>query len=197
MSEEPDTPPRNRRRMVKAALMSLLGLLIVVVAYGLLQKPNGTPAPRAAGAGSPVSSAAPADPVVVSEAAIKGDIAAGRPVVLLFMATGCTSCAEAALGLTSAAGTVNHATAPANRVLLVGVDIASSDDPQTLGAFVSQAQLASLPITWTVDTDGSLAAQYQDQSLDETVGVVNDRVRFHNPSQVDAGQLQRQLRELL
>ena len=82
-------------------------------------------------------------------------------------------------------------------MLLVGVDVASSDDPQALSAFVSEAGLAALPISWTVDSDGSLAAQYQDQSLDETVGLVNDRVRFHNPSQVDAGQLQRQLRELL
>lgn len=197
MSEEPDTPRRSGRPLPKGALLSLLGLLIVVVAYGLLQKPNGATAPRASGAGSPVSRTAPADPVVVSEAAVKGDIAVGRPVVLLFMATGCSSCAEAALGLTSAARPVNQATRPANRVLLVGVDIASSDDLQTLGAFVSEAQLAELPITWTVDSDGSLATQYQDQTLDETVGLVNDQVRFHNPSWVDTGQLQRQLRALL
>ena len=120
MSEQPDSPRRSGRRLLPTALLSLLSVLVLVVAYGLLHKPNGASAPRTAGAGSPAPATPAADPVVVSEASIKQDIAAGKPMVLLFMATGCTSCGAAAMSVTTGAQTVNQARTASNKVLLGG-----------------------------------------------------------------------------
>lgn len=107
-----------------------------------------------------------------------------HPVVLLFMATGCESCAAEAHELVTANGDPP--------VQLIGVDVAP-DDSGALTQFLDAAGLSVLPFAWTIDTDGSLSRQFSVQALEQTVGVVGGVVRFTNASAADASELRTQI----
>ena len=172
--------------MRPTALIWLLGVALVGCgrASGIGSASSGAPT------GAPVTASIAAGvPTVVDESTVDKTLQSGKATVLLFMATGCSSCAAQATALAAAGG--GHET-----VQLVGVDISGADDAATLRSFVADAQLGSLPITWTVDRDGHLALRYQVQALDETVGLINGTVHFHNASSVDAAQLRRQIEGL-
>jgi len=172
--------------MRTAALVLALGWLLA--ACGASSASAGTSSPgHREGSAAPAKPAA-AGPSIVDEAAVRQVLAARTPSVLLFMATGCSSCAAQATALVTAAEGRN--------VRLIGVDLSFADDPSTLRSFLEDAQLGSLPIIWTIDRDQRLDQLYQVQTLDETVGVVAGAVRFHNPSAADAGQLRQQIARL-
>jgi thiol-disulfide isomerase/thioredoxin len=114
---------------------------------------------------------------------------AGEPVVYLFTAPGCASCAAEAQALASAA----HGR-PA--VQLVGVDLAN-DQPGDFAAYVDAIGLGDSPFLWTVDEDGSLARRFGVVNLSSTVFVDGaGNVRFLNPGPVDAATLSTQLSQL-
>lgn len=180
-----------RRWLLASALAPALALAGCGGSSGLAQSP-------ATGAGSTNSASAntapraPADVAttahLVDPASVHQLLQSGQRVVLLFMATGCTSCAAEAHELAAA-------TAGASQVKVVGVDMAP-DDSRALTAFLDAAGVSSYPFTWTIDKDGSLAQQFNVQALSQTVGVVRGSVRFSNVSEADANQLRRQLASL-
>jgi hypothetical protein len=161
--------------MTRTAL-AIIPALCVAACGGGAASP-GASSPVREGAPAALRAAAPSGPVVVDEAPVRGVIRAGKQVVLLFMATGCSSCAAQASALV--AGAAGHA------VQLVGVDVSAADDRSTLRTFLHDAGLESL--------DQSLDQRYQVQALDETAGLAGGTVRFHNPSSVDAGRLHQQI----
>lgn len=130
-----------------------------------------------------------AAPQVLPIASVEHDIASGKPVVLLFMAPGCASCAAEAKAATSAAG--SHP-----GVDVVGVDMLSSDTPTELGSFLSATTLDALPMSWTIDVSGTLAARYNVVNLGATVGLVHGTVHFHNVADADGALLSSQIANL-
>lgn len=128
---------------------------------------------------------------IVPASTLQARLAAHQPTVLLFMATGCTSCAAQAAQL-------RKALASYPEVQAVGVDIVPQDTPSILGSFLDAQDLADAPFLWMIDADGSLVSRYQVAALDATVGI--DRqgaVRFRNPGPADATTLAAQLAALL
>lgn len=115
--------------------------------------------------------------------------AAGRPVVYLFTAPGCESCAAEARALATAAQ--GHP-----QVQLVGVDL-SNDSPAAFASYVAAVGLADGPFAWTIDQDGSLARRFGIASLSSTVMIdAGGRVRFINHGGRDAPTLSAQLGQL-
>lgn len=113
-----------------------------------------------------------------------------RLTVLLFMATGCASCAAQVADLQQAM--VGH-----SGIQVIGIDIVSFDNPTILRSFLEAQDLDKAPFLWTIDTDGSVLAKYGVQQLDATIGI--DRtgvVRFRNPGPADPTQLGGQLAAL-
>jgi len=127
-----------------------------------------------------------AAPRVVSAAAVHQEIGSGRPVVLLFMATGCESCAAEAKSLAAALSGRGD-------VHAFGVDMAGSDDTATLRSFLADVGVGSLPIGWTVDTGNAFAQRYGIKALSATVGLADGRVRFVNQAGVPGSMLRRQI----
>jgi peroxiredoxin len=114
---------------------------------------------------------------------------AGKPVVYLFTAPGCASCAAEAQALASAA----HGRPG---VQLVGVDL-SNDQPGDFATYVDAIGLGDSPFLWTVDQDGSLARRFGVVNLSSTVFLDGaGKVRFLNPGAVDAPTLSTQLSQL-
>ena len=127
-------------------------------------------------------------PVVLPLASIQQTVA-GKPVVYLFTAPGCASCADQAQALATAA----HGRPS---VQLVGVDL-SNDNPADFVAYISAIGLAESVFMWTVDQDGSLARRYGIVSLSSSVFISSDgHVRFVNSGPQDAQTLDAQLGQL-
>lgn len=127
-------------------------------------------------------------PEVVELASVQRQVE-GKPVVYLFTAPGCASCAAQARALVEAA----HSR---STVQLVGVDL-SNDSPGGFAAYIRRIGLAGSPFVWTIDEDGTLARQYGIVNLSSTVFIGSDgKVRFTNPGPTAATTLSGQLRQL-
>ena len=144
--------------------------------------------PRSAGGAT--GGSAPLASRIVPASTLQARLAAHEPTVLLFIATGCSSCA-------AQAGQLRQALASYPGVQAIGVDIASQDTPSILSSFLDAQDLAAAPFLWTIDTDGALVSRYQVAALGATVGI--DRqgaVSFRNPEPADVKQLGAQLAAL-
>ena len=167
------------------------GVALIFVALSLAAcGPAATRSSHSSG-GGPSSGSAPLASRIVPASTLQARLAAHEPTVLLFMATGCSSCAAQTSQL-------RRALASYPGVQAIGVDIASQDTPSILGSFLDAQDLADAPFLWTIDTDGALVSRYQVAALGATVGI--DRqgaVSFRNPDAADATQLSAQLAALV
>lgn len=112
-----------------------------------------------------------------------------KPVVYLFTAPGCASCADQAHAL---------ATAAQGRpsVQLVGVDLIN-DKPSDFAAYVSAIGLAESRFIWTIDQDGGLARRFGIVNLSSSAFIASDgHVRFVNSGPQDPSTLGTQLGQL-
>ncbi len=175
-----------------ARTMSPARLAAVPVVAALLLSacggnPSGSSATPATGSNT---GSAPLASRILPASALPARLAAHRPTVLLFMATGCASCAAQVADLQQAM--VGH-----SGVQVIGIDIVSFDSPTILRSFLEAKDLDKAPFLWTIDTDGSVLSRYGVQQLDATIGI--DRtgvVRFRNPGPADSAQLGGQLADL-
>jgi thiol-disulfide isomerase/thioredoxin len=134
----------------------------------------------------PASAAAGPNIVPLAEAERQ---VAGKPVVYLFTAPGCVSCAAEARALASAARS-------RPQVQLVGVDL-RNDSPANFASYVAAIGLGNSPFVWTIDQDGSLARLFGIASLSSTVFVDSGgKVRFTNSGDQDEQTLSAQLSQL-
>jgi len=125
---------------------------------------------------------------VLPLAAVENNIA-GKPVVYLFTAPGCASCADQAQALATAARARSS-------IQLVGVDL-TNDKPADFAAYVTAIGLAQSRLMWTIDQAGALARRYGVVSLSSSVFVTSDgQVRFVNSAPQDAQTLAAQLSQL-
>lgn len=114
---------------------------------------------------------------------------AGKPVVFLFRAPGCVSCADQAQALATAA----HGRAS---VQLVGVDLID-DKPVEFAGYIRAIGLAGSQFIWTIDKGGSLARLYGIVSLSSSVFIASDgKIRFLNSGPQDPQTLASQLGQL-
>ena len=158
---------------MKLRLVSLAFLAVIASACGAATT---APATRSSG------------PVVVPLASVQHQVA-GKPVVYLFTAPGCASCADQARALATAA----HSRPS---VQLVGVDL-TNDNATDFAAYITAIGLADSQFMWTVDQDGSLARRFGIVSLSSSVFISSDgRVRFINSGPQDAQTLSAQLGQL-
>lgn len=191
-------PVARGRRGLLAALG--VGASLAVGACAPCCGPSGVA--RAVAGGPSPSSTAGAGPRAISVGAtritfgqvIPPDAARGllqrpQPVLLFFMATGCASCVADALAITTALS-------GAPPMVVLAVDLVSSDSPTDLSQFLDGAALRRFPFVWTVDRDGRLAQRYGIQALGEVVAVAGGRVLFHDAPGVAPEQLRGQLRGL-
>lgn len=126
---------------------------------------------------------------VTSLASVQKEVA-GKPVVYLFTAPGCQSCADQAQALAAAA----H---DRPSVQLVGVDL-TNNNSSDFAAYISSIGLATSRFIWTIDTDGGLARRYGIVSLSSSVLVSSDgTVRFINSGPQDEQTLDAQLGQLI
>jgi peroxiredoxin len=104
----------------------------------------------------------------------------GHPVVLYFIATTCTTCAQGSQQLAQVMQTANVRGAQA-----LAIDVNPGDRPADLQAFVqSVGQPASTTLQWGIDPNGTIATAYGLQTL-ETMVVTNTHgqivARSNNP----------------
>lgn len=127
-------------------------------------------------------------PLVLPLASVQRQVA-GKPVVYLFTAPGCASCADQAQALATAAHSRTS-------VLLVGVDI-TNNKPSDFAAYIRSIGLAESQFIWTIDQDGGLARRYGIVILSSSVFIGSDgQVRFVNSGPQDAQTLAAQLGQL-
>ncbi len=165
------------------------GVVLVVAALSLAAcGPAATSSSH--GSGSGPSGSAPLASRILPVSALEPKLAHG-PTVLIFMATGCASCA-------ADVGQLRQALASYPGVQAVGIDISTQDTAAELASFLDNKDLADAPLLWTIDTDGSLVSRYQMAMLDATVGI--DRhgvIAFRNDAPADAAKLVSQLAALV
>ena len=172
------TPP------VRRGAAALIAVALSLAACGPAVTRSSSGSASAAHSGS-----APLASRILPASALQPQLAHG-PTVLIFIATGCVSCA-------ADVGQLRQALASYPGVQAVGVDIVAHDTPTDLANFLESQDLSDAPLLWTIDTDRSLVARYQMATLDATVGI--DRhgvVVFRNPSPADAATLASQLSAL-
>lgn len=134
------------------------------------------------------TSAGARPPKVVPLASVEQKVA-GKPVVYLFTAPSCESCAEEARALAAAAR-------GRPSLQLVGVDL-TNDKPADFAAYVTAIGLAQSRFMWTIDQDGALARRFGVLSLSSSVFATSDgQVRFVNSGPQDARTLAVQLGQL-
>jgi hypothetical protein len=163
---------------------------VVVVAALILAACGPAATNSSHGSGSGPSRSARLVSRILPVSALQPQLAHG-PTVLIFMATGCVSCA-------ADVGQLRQALASYPGVQAVGIDIVPQDSPAVLASFLDSQDLTDAPLLWAIDTDGSLVARYQMAMLDATVGI--DRhgvIAFRNPAPVDAATLASQLAALV
>lgn len=173
---------RDARRIRGAVVILFVALSLVACAPAATRSSHGN------GAGSP-GGFAPLGSRILPASALQPKLA-HKATVLIFIATGCVSCA-------ADVGQLRQALASYPGVQAVGVDIVAQDTPAELANFLDSQDLSDAPLLWTIDTDGSLVARYQMATLDATVGI--DRhgvVIFRNPFPADAATLASQLSAL-
>ena len=156
-----------------------LGLISLAFLAAFAAACGATSAPAARSAG----------PVVLPLASVQRQVA-GKPVVYLFTAPGCASCADQAQAL----ATAEHGRAS---VQLVGVDLIN-DKPVDFASYIRAIGLAGSQFMWTIDKDGSLARLYGIVSLSSSVFIASDgKVRFVNSGPQDPQTLASQLSQLV
>ena len=157
--------------------------LVSLVALALTAACSGAPNPTTTSTKTESSA-----PQVLPLAAVENNIA-GKPVVYLFTAPGCASCADQAQALAKAAR-------GRPSVQLVGVDL-TNDKPADFAGYISAIGLAESRFMWTIDQDGALARRFGVVSLSSSVFVTSDgQVRFVNSGPQDAQTLAAQLSQL-
>jgi hypothetical protein len=142
-------------------------------------------------AGRVTPGSAPLAARIISASVLQAHLAAHQPTVLIFIATGCVSCA-------ADVGQLRQALASYPAVQAIGIDIVPQDTPAILASFLDDQELTAAPLLWTIDTNGSLVGRYQMATLDATVGI--DRhgvIAFRNPVPVNADTLATQLADLV
>lgn len=167
------------------------GVVLICVALSLAACGPAATSSSPGSANGATGGSAPLASRIVPASTLQARLAAHQPTVLLFMATGCSSCAAQAAQL-------RQALASYPGVQAVGVDIVPQDTPRILGSFLDAQDLADAPFLWTIDTDGSLVSRFGVAALDTTVGI--DRrgaVSFRNPGPAAATQLGAQLAALV
>lgn len=163
----------------------LLASVLVLAACGHV-RPSST---SGGTSGNPLA-AAPLASRIVPASVLQTRLAAHQPTVLLFMATGCSSCVAEIEQL-------QRAIASHPGVQAVGVDIASGDTPEDLVSFLQSEGVADVPFLWVIDKDRSLVTRYQVAAMDSTVGIDGrGAIRFTNAGPADAAQLGEQLAAL-
>lgn len=134
------------------------------------------------------TSAGTTSPQVLPRASVEQQVA-GKPVVYLFTAPGCASCADQARALATAAR-------DRSSVQLVGVDL-TNGKPVDFAAYIRAIGLAKSQFIWTIDQDGALARRFGVVSLSSSVFVTSDgQVRFVNSGPQDEQTLAAQLSQL-
>ncbi len=180
------TLPLLARTMSRARLAA-----VPVVAALLLSACGGNRAASSSTAAPALNTgSAPLASRILPASALPARLADHKATVLLFMATGCASCAAQVADLQQAM--VGH-----SGIQVIGIDIVSFDNPTILRSFLEAQDLDTAPFLWTIDTDGSVLSKYGVQQLDATIGI--DRtgvVRFRNPGPADPAQLGGQLAAL-
>lgn len=172
-------------------LMCAAGLILIASACAAMPPAASSPT---GGVGAPSAAAGQGATAgirqasIVSQGELRRMIAAPGAAVVLFAAAGCGSCVGQARTMALAAR--------GRTVRLLGVDIGQYDDASTFRQFMEATGMAELPMTWTVDKDGTLAAAYKVQALSTTVGLRDGSVRFSNAREVDPDELRRQMATL-
>lgn len=114
-------------------------------------------------------------------------IAAGRPTVFLFTATGCASCVADVKGL-------QQALAGHQAIQAVGVDTATTDIPDDLEIFLEDEGISAAPLIWVIDRGSVISSRYGVALLGATVGIDRQgKVRFTNRGPTDWRSLSAQL----
>ncbi len=142
------------------------------------------------GSRSGASASAPLASRILPMSALQPQLVHG-PTVLIFIGTGCASCA-------ADVGQLRQALVSYPGVQAVGIDIVPQDTLAELASFLDNKDLTDAPLLWTIDRDGALVARYQIAMLDATLGI--DRhgvVVFRNSVPADAGTLKTQLAALV
>jgi hypothetical protein len=174
---------------IQAARAVRRGVVVIVAALSLAAcGPAASNSSHHSGSGPSRSAGLASRILPVS--ALQPQLAHG-PTVLIFMATGCVSCA-------ADVGQLRQALASYPGVQAVGIDIVPQDTSAELASFLDNQDLTNAPLLWTIDTDGSLVARYQMAMLDATVGI--DRhgvIAFRNAVPADAATLASQLAALV
>ncbi len=172
---------RPRHRTVAVA-MPILVAVFALTACGKVSSGGGG-ASSAAGASLATR--------IIPTTAVQAQLAGHRPIVFLFVATGCASCFAEVAQLRQVMN--GHP-----GVLTIGVDTVQQDTPHDLQSYLDEQDLADVPFTWTIDADGSLASRYGVAALGATVGLsASGAVRFRNPGPVDTAHLSSQLATLV
>lgn len=174
-------------------VLAVLGATLVLAACASDQSagtsPAANPAPPSSPQATPASAQNSGEAQVVELGQVRQRVA-GKPVLYLFTATGCASCA-------AEASQVEQAVQQHPQVQVVGVDVVPQDSPSALQAFLRAADVTSPRFIWTIDSQSALVKRFGVRNLDTTVGVDGaGQVRFVNAQPADAGQLGGQLPSL-
>lgn len=193
--------------LLEALVLTGRGVFLVMaflVVAGCGEAPATSRAPTASGgadqsAVAPPAPSPPQGPVVMEASRLEGMVA-GKAVVYLFTAPGCTSCVQDVGNVqraVAAVRSVQGAFGGRSGIQLIGVDVWPQDLPGDFAAYLRAVGLASTPFVWTIDTDGSLARRYSVVALGSTVLVDSrGKVRFLNEGSTDSRTLAQQLSQL-
>ncbi len=110
----------------------------------------------------------------------------GHVVVLYFMATTCTSCAQGSRNLAQASLSVKTQGAE-----VLAIDVNPGDRPTDLQAFVQSDGIpASAPMQWGVDPNNAIASAYGIQTLEITVVIdTHGQIAYRSDGSVSPEQL--------
>ncbi len=135
------------------------GVVLVCLALSLASCGRAATSASPGTAGGATGGSAPLASRIIPASTLQARLAAHQPTVLLFMATGCASCA-------AEVGQLRQALASQAGVQVVGIDTIPQDTPAALASFLDDQDLTDAPLLWTIDSEGSLVARYQMAMLD-------------------------------
>ena len=183
-------PPRRRllpRIIVLAVTLALLAGIIALVRATSLSTPSSSATATTSGASTGQSQSAP-DFTLPLLSGTTFHLAAklGHVVVLYFIATTCTSCAQGSRNLAQASLSVKTQGAE-----VLAIDVNPGDRPADLQAFVQSDSIpASAPMQWGVDPNDAIANAYNVQTLETTVVIdTHGQVAYRSDGSVSPDQL--------